>query len=241
MTRFRDSVVPRRAQPRVGVEYLSSGHSGACSIPGSRPSIVSVLTVVLLFAQGDAFAPARRLSGSLPSVPPAAVLGWVEETLELTVDAAGRVAGVTTLRATPGPSMLPPVIGDWLFRPAENRRPVASHVLVAAMFRPPSLYDGPVAGPAPADVAAPSSDVPFPTATTRPPYPPLAITDAIVLVEVLVGPDGRVSSAEIVQSAPGFDEVSLTSARGWSFRPARRNGRPAEAYAYLVFGFRRPI
>jgi protein TonB len=67
------------------------------------------------------------------------------------------------------------------------------------------------------------------------------VADGVVLVEVLVGPDGRVRAASVTSGSPGFDDVALTAARGWSFRPARRNGRPVAAFAYLVFGFRRPL
>jgi TonB family protein len=128
---------------------------------------------------------------------------------------------------------------DWTFRPARDRgQRVPSHVLVAAMFRPPVLYNGPAARRAAVALAAPSGDVPVPAATTAPVYPPLGVADAVVLVEVLVGPDGSVQSASVTSGPPGFDDVALTAARGWSFRSAARNGRPVPAFVYLVFGFR---
>jgi hypothetical protein len=78
-------------------------------------------------------------------------------------------------------------------------------------------------------------------ASPPPRYPPLAVGDAIVLVEVLVGLDGRVREAQIISGASGFHEASLDAAQGWLFRPARWNAQVVESYAYLIFGFRAPI
>jgi TonB family protein len=188
------------------------------------------------------FCPTRRLSGTVPPPAPPNSIGWIEETIELAVDAAGRVAGVTPLQQTQGSSLVAAAVTDWTFRPAlDHGRPVPSRVLVAGMFRPPVLYNAPAPGEAAVTLAAPSSEVPVPTARTAPVYPPLGVADAVVLVEVLVGQDGHVRSASITSGSPGFDDVALTAARGWSFRPARRNGRPVAAFTYLVFGFRRPV
>lgn len=188
------------------------------------------------------FCPAQRVAGTLPSPAPPNSIGWIDETIEVAVDREGLTAGVTPLQQTDGSSLVAPAVTDWTFRPAVDRgQPVPSRVLVAAMFRPPVLYNGPAPGAAAAPLAAASSDVPTPTERTPPVYPALAVADAVVLVEVLVGPDGRVHAASVTRGSPGFDEVSLTAARGWSFRPAQRNGQPVAAYAYLVFGFRRPL
>jgi TonB family protein len=135
------------------------------------------------------------------------------------------------------------VIGSWTFRPAEylNRR-VGSAVLVVTLFRPPQLYDNASLGSPPVDLVAPSDAVPFPILEMPPKYPPNAIADGVVvLVEVLVGLDGKVEDAALVGSAPGFESAALDAARGWVFRPARYRGEPVPAYAYLVFGFRAPV
>jgi TonB-like protein len=192
---------------------------------------------------GRAFVPARRLSGSLPVLPSPNVMGWIEERLEVLVDATGRVQGLTPFRATPMPAdAIKPALADWRFRPAVDRsRAVESRVLVAAMFRPPQLYDAPTLGTPPADLARPSDEIPFPVESRPPRYPPLGASDAVVLVEVLVGLDGRVREARIISGGPGFHQASLDAARGWLFRPARRDARAVEAYSYLIFGFRRPL
>jgi TonB family protein len=186
------------------------------------------------------FVPARRVSGSLPAPPPPNVVGWIDERFEVVVDAMGRIGQLTSLRVTPMPAdPIAPVVAEWRFRPAvEGGRAVPSRVLVAAMFRPPHAYDAPTLGTPPADLAAPSDEIPFPVASTPPRYPPMAVGDAVVLVEVLVGLDGRVHEARIISGVPGFNQASLDAAQGWRFRPARRNARVVESYSYLIFAFR---
>jgi TonB family protein len=214
---------------------------------GSVPIVAALLVLAFaapLMAQSKpfVFTPARRLSGSLPSSPPPTVVGWIEEAVEVEVDARGFVDRATLLRATSrGPSFVVPAVADWRFQPATDETGrVPARVLVAAMFRPPALYDNPAPGALLIDLAPPSNEVPFPVQTTRPAYPPQAIADAVVLVEVAVDRDGHVADARIVTGAPGFDEAALTAARGWTFRPARWRGQPVIAFAYLIFGFRQP-
>ena len=221
-----------------------SGLVGGVASGGPTPATPAYLaTRGAAQAGGGAFIPARRLSGSLPAVPPPTVAGWTEERLEVVVDATGRVQRVTPFRATPMPAdAAAPALADWLFRPAVDRgRTAESRVLVAAMFRPPQLYDAPTLGTPPVDRALPSGEIPIPVELRPPRYPPLAVSDAVVLVEVLVGLDGHVREARIISGDPGFHEASLDAARGWLFRPARRNARDVEAYSYLIFGFRRPL
>src|SRR5258708_17974004 len=153
----------------------------------------------------------------------------------------GRSGGRGVRGGTGGRSVIGPPLTAWRFRPAGDRgRPVESHVLVAAMLSPPELNNGPTLGTPAVNLAAPSSDVPVPVATTPPGYPPLGVADAVVLVEVLVGPDGRIQASSVVNGSPGFDDLALSAARAWSFRAPQRNGQPVAAYAYLIFGFRRP-
>jgi TonB family protein len=200
--------------------------------------------VSVIAQTGDAsgFTPARRRSGSIPSLPSPNTVGSIEESLEVAVDAAGRVRGVTAAQAAPGPSLVSPALGDWRFQPAtESGAPVASRVLVAAIFRAPEWYNDATSNAVPVDLAARSGEIPFPTATKPAVYPPLAVADAVAIVEVLVDSNGRVSAPRLVNDAPGFDAAALSAARAWSFQPAQRNGLPVSAYAYLVFGFRRPV
>src|SRR6185295_11253591 len=145
------------------------------------------------------FAAARWLSGSVPALPSPNAIGWIDETLELTVDETGRVESVRPLESTTGPSLVAPAATTWRFQPAiEHGRTIPSHVLVAAVFRPAETYNAPTAGSATRTVEPPSPDIPFPSASVDPVYPPLAVGDAVAIVEVLVGADGMVQTARLI-------------------------------------------
>jgi TonB family protein len=117
---------------------------------------------------------------------------------------------------------------------------VESKVVIACIFRPPTL-NSPTVGEPPKDVQPAGDDVAVPSSTVTPPYPPMALADGTVIVQVAVDVNGRVVNATTVRSAPGFDEAALAAARQWTFRPARIHGRLEETFAYIVFGFRQPV
>jgi TonB family protein len=217
------------------------------SLKRVRRAVVGVLIgavcgAFVTAAAQDRFVPAARYrNGELPQIPFQAV-GGGEVLLELTVSSNGSVAAVRPLQTTSlFTEALTEVVPGWRFVPAENEgKPVDSKVLVAALFRPPSI-NTPTLGEVPSDVGAPSPDTPFPTLTVMPPYPPLALESGVGLVEVQVDATGAVTDAQIVRSAPPFDEPALDSARQWKFRPARVRGVATSTYAYIVFGFRQPV
>src|SRR2546426_4011857 len=104
---------------------------------------MKILIGVALVVAGTSFSSARRVSGSLPQLPPPNTIGWVGEAVEVEVDARGRVDHASLVTAASrGPSLVVPAVADWRFRPALDRgQAVASRVLIAAMFRPPAMYD----------------------------------------------------------------------------------------------------
>jgi TonB family protein len=162
--------------------------------------------------------------------------------LEIEVGNDGKVVKGATLRSTPPfTELLVEAVRSWRFEPAEERgQEVESAVLVAGMFRPPTLM-GPTVGEPPEDVSTPSSTIPVPYTMTPPVYPPKALADRVVLVEVAIESDGTVEAARAVRSVAGFDEAATRAALQWKFRPARRDGRPVPSFAYIVFGFRQPV
>jgi TonB family protein len=203
-------------------------------------------------AQGR-FAPARYVSGDPPGVLVATVSGG-EVFVEMTVTDTGRPGAIAALRASPGfTEYVLATLRGWRFQSAFQMGPgvsgdgvriepgpMQSKVLVACVFRAPVLI-GPTLGEPSRDVQAAADDVAFPLTTVTPPYPPMALADASVVVEVTVGITGDVSSAGIVRSVPGFDEAALAAARQWKFRPARIHRLLEETLAYLVFVFRMPV
>jgi TonB family protein len=202
---------------------------------------------VVELAAVDPFTPARYRTGPVPAMPLQAI-GGGQVFLELTVGATGSVVGLTTLRSTPPFTQeVIDAVRAWQFLAADEltdaavRRPIPSKVLIAGLFRPPALFDGAVAGEPPKDLASASDEIPFPTAAMVAPYPPTALGDGVVLVEVVVQPGGTATNARVIRSAPPFDEPALTAARQWMFRPARLGGQPVATFAYILFGFRQPI
>jgi TonB family protein len=202
----------------------------------------------------SAWVPAQLRDGALPPIPLQAI-GGGEVLLEVGVDSDGAVTAVRTLRATPPfTDLLAEAVQAWRFVPAERevppleaaapeprpREPVDSKVLVAGMFRPPSIST-PTIGEAPQDVGLASVDIPLPIATVMPPYPPLALDSGIVLVEVLVDTLGDVADVWVIRSAPPFDELAMEAVRLWKFQPARLDGMPVESLAYVVVAFRQPV
>lgn len=178
------------------------------------------------------YTPARLKSGDAPGPPPNTV-GWIWDAATVRVDANGR----------PGTSGSAGVVAEavsrWTFEPARDESgPVEGHVLVAACYRPAVLMAGPESQ-APGMSASP--DVPSPTTTVPPAYPPRALGDGVVIVELAIDASGAVKDARVVRSAGGFDGAALDAARQWRFRPAQRAGAPVPAYAYLIFGFRQPV
>ena len=190
----------------------------------------------LLAAAGE---PARLVSGDVPA-PPYGTRAAGVVAYDVTVDARGAVTGVRPLRQLePFSGPLEQAIAGWSFEAAREGGVAAEgHVLVAGLYRPAALMFP--APPPPAAPPAGGGPVPVPRSVAVPPYPPNAMGDALVLVEIDVGEDGGVTSTRVVGAGSGFDGAAQDAARAWRFAPALAAGRPAPSRAYVVFGFRQP-
>jgi TonB family protein len=111
---------------------------------------------------------------------------------------------------------------------------VASPAVPAAVSNP---------APAAADaVRIAGRDVPWPkrTKSVTPTYPPAAAAvgqRGIVIVQMLVGPDGKVASAEVVRSVPPFDAPALSAVRQWEYEVTRVNGQPVPVQLTIPITF----
>lgn len=212
-------------------------------------------------SQSDSrFSPAQYRDGEPPPIQARAV-GGGEVFLEVSVTDRGLVDAVRVLRTSPPfTESVVETVRRWRFAPAEEeieleagqrrdggpqipsrrRTPTPSKVLVGAVFRPPTIHT-PTLGEPPKDVASSSEEVPFPSATSMPPYPPNALFDGIVIVEMHVDSDGRVRTARVVRSAGSFDEPALAASKQWRFEPARMRGKTVESVTYVAFAFRQPV
>jgi len=220
----------------------------------TRLLVVVALGVIVFGAQEPAYSPARLRSGKVPSIPVTAVSGG-EVLVDVDVSAEGAVTRATPLRSTPPfTELVVNAVRDWRFFPAReavnadppragestSRVAVQSHVLVAAVFRPPSLR-APTLGEPPKDVSSGSDILPFPAAMIPPLFPPTAASNGVVLLEVRVSAKGSVDDVGVINSAPPFDDAAVKAVREWHFRPAQVHGTPVPTYVYVVLGFRVPV
>ena len=64
------------------------------------------------------------------------------------------------------------------------------------------------------------------TRDVNPQYPPAAREErvaGIVILEVLIDPDGRVTDTEVLRSVPGLDDAALDAVRQWEYTPTLLN------------------
>jgi len=182
-------------------------------------------------------------------------VGGGEVLVELDVSAEGSVTRATPLRTTPPfTDLVLSAVRDWRFFPARDvvdperarageptsRVAVPSTVLVAAIFRPPSITT-PTLGEAPTDVRNGSTAVPRPESLIAPVYPPRAMGSGTVLLEAHVSATGSVDDVGVIATTPPFDEPAKDAVRKWHFRPAQVNSAPVRALVYVICGFRAPV
>lgn len=198
--------------------------------------------VTTLALAAPMFQPARFLSGAVPQPPPQTT-GWLDAVFHVQVTATGTVETVDRLRgAEPIAMLLHDHLKRWRFAPArEDGKPVNASVLVAAMYRPASLFNQPgVNEPPPVNVDR-SALAPIPMLTPLIAYPPRAVGDGVVVLEILVTATGEVAEARVARSSgAAFDSSALRTGLRWQFYPAPPSA-PRPTFAYLIFGFRQPV
>jgi TonB family protein len=196
--------------------------------------------VVALAAAALSFEPPQLAGGAVPGTP-ARDVGGGEVWLELQVSSTGAVDHVVTLRETPPyTEEMQRLVKGWGFRPArEGGMPVDGRVLVMAQFRPPTLLGGAIGQP-PEDVASASAGVAGPVAAPMPGYPAEAEGDGTVLLQATVGADGKVQAMRTIRGSGPFESMALDAVRGWTFRPATRDGVGVPGVVCVVMSFRSP-
>ena len=166
-------------------------------------SYLVACAAAIVVAAPEGRVPARYRSGPLPQIPLHAV-GGGEVILEVSVTRGGVVSEITAARSSPPfTDVMTAAVRGWRFQPAEDTVPVDSRVLVAAVFRPPTI-NTPTLGSGANDVISLSRDVPSPTRIVTPSYPPQSLDNRAVLVEVRVAAAGAVTSAEVIGDGVGI-------------------------------------
>ena len=73
-----------------------------------------------------------------------------------------------------------------------------------------------------------------------PAYPDIAReagVDGTVMVQALVGKDGRVKDTRVVKSIPMLDASALTAVKQWVFKPALSNNKPVAVWVAVPVRF----
>ena len=60
----------------------------------------------------------------------------------------------------------------------------------------------------------------------------------VVVVEAIIGTDGRVKEARVLQSKPFLDEAALTAVKQWIFTPSTLNGVPVPVIMTVTVNFK---
>src|SRR5262249_49337974 len=85
--------------------------------------------------------------------------------------------------------------------------------------------------------------VPTKVVDVKPVYPPIAASarvQGVVILEVLVGPNGHVMDARILRSIPLLDEAAMNAVLGWQFTPTALNGSPVSLIMTATVNFALP-
>ncbi len=81
---------------------------------------------------------------------------------------------------------------------------------------------------------------PAKTRDVRPVYPPIAVANRVegrVMIEAIIGADGRVKDATVLRSIPLLDEAALAAVRQWRFTPTLLNGVPVPVIMTVTVNF----
>jgi protein TonB len=108
--------------------------------------------------------------------------------------------------------------------PAVFGAPASSSIIPPAPPPPP-----PPGWPGNAVRVGGNMKMPVKTKHVAPDYPAIAQSarvQGVVIVEVLLGPDGKVQAARVLRSIPLLDQSAVDAVKQWEFTPTLLNGSP---------------
>ena len=116
-----------------------------------------------------------------------------------------------------------------------------------AVFGAPSSSIPPAPPPPPppgwpANAVRVGGNVSQPTKTKHvaPVYPPLAQSasvQGVVIIEAIIGGDGKVQDARVLRSIPLLDQAALDAVKQWEFTPTMLNGSPVAVIMTVTLQF----
>ena len=78
------------------------------------------------------------------------------------------------------------------------------------------------------------------TKDVAPVYPPIAQSarvQGVVIIEAMIGPNGKVQDARVLRSIPLLDQAALDAVRQWEFTPTLLNGVPVPVIMTVTVQF----
>jgi protein TonB len=106
-----------------------------------------------------------------------------------------------------------------------------------ALEQPPPMPSSPP------DPVRPGGDIKPPTRVrnTQPVYPLIARQNriqGIVIIEAIIGTDGKVEDAKVIRSIPLLDQAALDAVKAWEYTPTLLNGRPTPVIMTVTVHFK---
>jgi protein TonB len=78
------------------------------------------------------------------------------------------------------------------------------------------------------------------TKYVAPAYPAIALSvkaQGVVIIEAIIGADGKVEQARVLRGKPPLDEAALAAVRSWEYTPTLLNGRPTPVIVTVTVNF----
>ena len=66
---------------------------------------------------------------------------------------------------------------------------------------------------------------------------PSARTQGVVILEVVIGPDGRVDRVAVLRAIPLLDQAAMDAVKEWEFTPTLLNGAPVPVIMTVTVNF----
>jgi periplasmic protein TonB len=100
----------------------------------------------------------------------------------------------------------------------------------------------PPVAPAPSGPIVIGGNIKAPTRTryVPPQYPDIARSarvEGVVIIEAIIGSDGKVEQARVLRSKPFLDEAALAAVRAWEYTPTLLNDRPVPVIMTVTVQF----
>ena len=217
---------------------------------GASLGVLSIAVAVLGWINRE------RVSPEQPPLPLAFEQPWHPAPVLLSAPVEPRPAAPTAVVSTPAtaaprsspasepatPQLNPPPVDT------TNTRPPVDVFLAPAAAVSTAPVDSPATGESPPDAVAPRAvepDIITPPVLIRrslPEYPAAARAAQLegdVVLEAVVGSDGRVQDVRVLQSLhPLIDEAARNAVRKYEYSPGRRNGTPELARVRTTVSFK---